>query len=934
MRKSLRDVRKLCSRGLILAFLTLLPIPSALAQHWVLPRGLGGVDSNCSPGDFTGDGRPDFVVADPLFSTPVSGLQLWLFGFIRGFDGVDMREVWSQHNAIANSNTPPSTGSYSGGVSPIGDINADGIPDILERQASVPTTTPPPSDLRVRSGTNGSIIWTSQFTNPALPASRNVHSSVAIGDVNGDGASDLVATASAPTSSFSIVPTIIEAFSGATGVSLWSFVLSPPGVPTRWRALAVGDIDGDGRGDFAAVLDPPAFGTSSLYSGASGALIRQFATPTDNYGLAGISLGDLDGDGTNDFAIGGGLPVVGVFQAPALAGRVDVFSGATGTTLYSLTFPTNTNYGNQFGKSMAAVGDLDGDGKMDFAIGSPDGLGAGPGFIRVVSGVNGSTLQTLTAPNGAMQFGTALAAVADLGCDGRTDLIVTDASNIGLYHLGAVCSPNLAKLMLTEVAFGSVTGVEITNFDWTTAASLAGWSLRWQTGPSTEFNALLGTLPALGFQQSAVVLAAGSAVPPELPLTVPFATLLPALPGPSQGFRVGLVDPSGAVVDEVALKFGQSSPPPAILPGLGHAFRGSVDVSLGIGGQTMLGIERIFGLDSDGGSDWTVQPDRSLGLRSRSSGTRGFDPQPIRRVLINELDNTPDYIELLARQPESSIDLQGWTLVLRVNNGTVPLNEIHPFPNSYVVLKDESLVIGNDASPPPELPSNSRYIDLSALNPPGGVINLDSEEFEIVLYDRLGRAVDVVRASGSLHPVAMNDPRTPCHWSEFRGLARRGLGGDRAIGRHSSTDTHQGSDFKAIFTRSMGLANPSGSFQDPLGAASPLDFVASPGAGGGLTFIWNAGGAAAGGTVTTLISLVHSNGAGPFFNLGADALTNFLTFGNLPPFQVTLDALGSARFDLSPASIPPGIDADLIAILMNATGTAVVGLTPIVEFDT
>ena len=63
------------------------------------------------------------------------------------------------------------------------------------------------------------------------------------------------------------------------------------------------------------------------------------------------------------------------------------------------------------GLTAAALGDVDGDGRPDFAIAAPGG-DAVPGRVFIYSGATGQMLHALT--DGTVGFGAALAAVGDV----------------------------------------------------------------------------------------------------------------------------------------------------------------------------------------------------------------------------------------------------------------------------------------------------------------------------------------------------------------------------------------------------------------------------------------------------------------------------------------------------------------------------------------
>ena len=90
--------------------------------------------------------------------------------------------------------------------------------------------------------------------------------------------------------------------------------------------------------------------------------------------------------------------------------------------------------GDYFGWSIAPMGDVDGDGVPDLAIGAHQNLDGGhspdPGYVRLVSGATGATIDTLQGDGTSWydgpddHFGQAVAALGDLDGDGVSELLV------------------------------------------------------------------------------------------------------------------------------------------------------------------------------------------------------------------------------------------------------------------------------------------------------------------------------------------------------------------------------------------------------------------------------------------------------------------------------------------------------------------------------
>lgn len=157
-----------------------------------------------------------------------------------------------------------------------------------------------------------------------------------------------------------------------------------------WVARAVGDVDGDGRRDYAATAPFHAGGRGAVYvhSGASGARLYALrGAPGEQLGWIVAGVRDLDGDGRADF-------VAGAPGSGAMPGAVHVHSGADGRLVRTLR---GLAAGDRFGTGACGVGDQDGDGLEDLLVGAPkhDGpRGADAGRATLVSGRDGSVLRS------------------------------------------------------------------------------------------------------------------------------------------------------------------------------------------------------------------------------------------------------------------------------------------------------------------------------------------------------------------------------------------------------------------------------------------------------------------------------------------------------------------------------------------------------------
>ena len=243
-----------------------------------------------------------------------------------------------------------------------------------------------------------------------------------IGDLDGDGVMDLAVGAPGD-----------DDGDGADKGAVWILFLRRDGLVDRYQKISaragdfgggldpyegfaaavgsIGDVDGDGVGDLAVGVPYDDSGGSGYYSwpgsvwillmntdgtvkgqkkiSKSNHVLESKLNSEDMFGWDVSPVGDLDGDGVPDIAVGapgdddGDKQERGAFYIVYLAadGSAKAVSKVSDT---AGSFEGTLHAGDYFGASVAALGDLDGDGTTEIAVGVPqddDGSGDNSGAI-------------------------------------------------------------------------------------------------------------------------------------------------------------------------------------------------------------------------------------------------------------------------------------------------------------------------------------------------------------------------------------------------------------------------------------------------------------------------------------------------------------------------------------------------------------------------
>ena len=419
--------------------------------------------------------------------------------------------------ATEDGTQPQEAGDRSGwSVSAAGDVNGDGWADVLigapESEAGgyaagrgyVVFGKADGAEVNVRdvAAGSGGFVLTGETA-----VDQSGFSISAAGDVNGDGLADLFVGAPARLSGRAGRSYVVFGKTNTSAVNLSAvaagsggFVISgeAAGDESGISVAALGDVNGDGLADLLigaryngagginAGRSYVVFGKTntsvvnlSAVAAGTGGFAMTGEAASDYSGSAVSAAGDVNGDGLADLLVGAPYNDAGGTNA----GRSYVIFGKANTSAVSLSAVaagtggfamTGEIRGDQSGISVAAAGDVNGDGLADVLVGAlyNDAGGGNAGRSYVVFGkantkainlsavVAGTGGFAITGEAGGDQSGFSVSAAGDMNGDGLADLLVGAPNNdVGGGNAGRSYvifgKANTSAVHLSAVAAGS-----------------------------------------------------------------------------------------------------------------------------------------------------------------------------------------------------------------------------------------------------------------------------------------------------------------------------------------------------------------------------------------------------------------------------------------------------------------------------------------------
>ncbi|GJM17913.1 MAG: hypothetical protein DHS20C14_01260 [Phycisphaeraceae bacterium] len=167
-------------------------------------------------------------------------------------------------------------------------------------------------------------------------------------------------------------------------------------------------------------------GVAFVHDGATGEILATHTggIPLGFFGWRLARLGDVNADGTPDYAVGAAGDIYRTSN-PTVPGRVFVYSGADHALLHELVAATyattETDLGtDRFGQDIAPLDDINGDGHDDFLVTADlwDEDANNAGRAWVISGADLTVLRTHPGPAANDRYGSSANLLGDVTGDG------------------------------------------------------------------------------------------------------------------------------------------------------------------------------------------------------------------------------------------------------------------------------------------------------------------------------------------------------------------------------------------------------------------------------------------------------------------------------------------------------------------------------------
>jgi hypothetical protein len=379
-------------------------------------------------GDVNGDGYADVIVGSPL--NDAAGFNVGRAYVYYGGPGSDeVADLTLTGFGVAEQ--------FGISVGTAGDVNGDGYADVIVGAWFSDAGGSHAGRAYVYHGGPGADDVPEMILTGAAAGDLFGFWVAAAGDVNGDGAADVIvgATGNDAGGTTAGQAYVFYGGPGADATADLTFTGAAAFDTFGGSVGAAGDVNGDGYADvIVGAQNNDSGGTDAgrayVYYGGPEAdavadLVLTGAAGGDNFGRSVGTAGDVNGDGFADVIVGAYLSDAGRVDA----GRAYVFYGGPGADPVADLVLTGGAPSDFFGYSVGTAGDVDGDGFADVIIGAYNSdageADAGKAYIYYGSLSPDAVADlVLTGEAGGDNFGRSVGTAGDATGDGWADVIV------------------------------------------------------------------------------------------------------------------------------------------------------------------------------------------------------------------------------------------------------------------------------------------------------------------------------------------------------------------------------------------------------------------------------------------------------------------------------------------------------------------------------
>ncbi|MCF2497505.1 FG-GAP-like repeat-containing protein [Dyadobacter chenhuakuii] len=341
-------------------------------------------------------------------------------------------------NSVLESNQAGAQAGYA--VSSAGDVNGDGYSDVIVGAPFFDKGESNEGAAFIYHGSASGIAASAAITLEGNQNEAQFGISAAsAGDINKDGFSDIIIGAPFYSKGENKEGVAMVFYGSALGIKSNGTIMevNQPDAKFGRAVEGLGDVNGDGYSD--VIVGAPMYdkgqadeGAAFIYHGSANGISPAAATVLEadqkesQYGYSSAGAGDVNGDGYNDVIIG----AYAYDNGQTNEGAAFVYHGsAVGVSkIAAVVFESNQNFA-QFGWSVATAGDVNGDGYSDIIVGSDyydfgqNNEGAAFIYQGSAQGIKAGAIR-LESNQAEARMGISVACAGDVNGDGYSDVLI------------------------------------------------------------------------------------------------------------------------------------------------------------------------------------------------------------------------------------------------------------------------------------------------------------------------------------------------------------------------------------------------------------------------------------------------------------------------------------------------------------------------------